>query len=264
MTGAGVPSHWAGMHRIWSFQGEPLRPPAASVARTLAEADATARGRVLALGVTPEFHTAFGDVTALDASAGMIATVWPGDDATHRAVQGDWATDIPSLGAFDLCVGDLSLSQLPAAKVGAVLRAVAGATRPGGRAVIRSVCPAPGDISEDTIRAHAAAPDFNFHGLRLMIALYLARTLGEEVPVRAIHDAFCRFFPDRAAFLAETGLPPDRMVLVDHYSASPVSWFVPTQAGLVARATAAGFRARIVPSGDYPFAPHLPLLVCEV
>lgn len=259
-TGA-VPSHWAGMHRIWSFQGEPLRPPAEAVARIVAAAGPAAAGRVLVLGVTPEFHAAFRDVTALDASAGMIATVWPGDTPTHRAVQGDWTQDIPTLGPFDLCVGDLSLSQLSGPAARRVLDAVAAALRPGGRVVIRTVCRPAAPVTEDAIRAHADAPGFNFHGLRLLIALHLAQASGAEVPVRAIHDSFCRLFPDRADFLRRTGLSPDRMILIDHYAASPLSWWVPSRDEVLDLARAAGLDARIAPSGTYPFAPDLPLLV---
>ncbi len=261
-TGA-VPSHWAGMHRIWSLQGEPLRPPAEAVARMVAAAGPAAAGRVLVLGVTPEFHAAFGNVTALDASPGMIATVWPGDTASHRAVAGDWSTDIPALGPFDLCLGDLSLSQLPVGTARQVLVAVAAALRPRGRLVLRAVCRPAAAVTEAAIRAHADAPGFSFHGLRLMIALHLAQSAGAEVPVRAIHDTFCRLFPDRTDFLRRTGLTPDRMILVDHYATSPLSWWVPSRDALLDLAREAGLQGRIVPSGDYPFAPDLPLLVAR-
>jgi SAM-dependent methyltransferase len=250
------------MHRIWSLQGEPLRPPAEAVARMVAAAGPAASGRALALGVTPEFHAAFANVTALDASPGMIATVWPGDTATHRAVAGDWVTDIPALGRFDLCLGDLSLSQLPADRARQVLGAVAGALRPRGRVVLRSVCRPDAPVTEAAIRAHADAPGFNFHGLRLMIALHLAQGAGAEVPVRAIHDSFCRLFPDREDFLRRTGLPPDRMILIDHYATSALSWWVPSRDELLELARGAGLEGRIAPSGDYPFAPDLPLFLC--
>ncbi|MCV2870419.1 class I SAM-dependent methyltransferase [Defluviimonas sp. WL0002] len=263
MTDPATTSHWAAMHRHWSLLGAPLRPPAEAVARMAAAAGDAARGRTLVLGVTPELHGAFDDVTALDANAGMIERVWPGNTERKRAVLGDWTTDIPGLGHFDLCVGDLSLSQLGAAAARQVVGAAARALRPGGRFVMRSMCSPEPEVTADAIIAYADAPGFNWHVLRLLIGLHLSQTVGPGFPVHAIHAVFTSLFPDRGDFLARTGLEPEALALVDHYAGSSLVWLVPDAAGLCTLAEGTGLRARLEPSGRYQAAEHLPILVLE-
>ena len=261
MTETNLPSHWADMHRLWTYLGAPLRPPAEAVKSAVDAAGKAAAGRTLVLGVTPEFHAALREVVALDAHPGMIAAVWPGDDDGHRAVLGNWMTDIPALGRFDLCLGDLALSQVKADDARRVIALVAAALNPGGRIVHRVIRRPEAPVTEAAIRALAEGPDFNFHGLRVTIGLRLSQTIGSTFPVAAIHDTFCRIFPDREDFLARTGLPRERLALVDHYARSTQTWYVPGAGELLSLAEGTGLSAVLEPSGDYPFARDLPLLV---
>jgi len=257
--------HWAGMHRIWALQGEPLRPPAEAVRRVVDLAGSCAAGRTLILGVTPEFHAAFDTVVGLDLHEGMIAVVWPGDTATKRAIRGDWLTDIPALGAFDLCVGDVSASQLPGLpEARRLYRAVGAALAPGGRLVMRTLCRPEAAVTEEVIRDSIRQPGFSFHALRILIGLHLAQVRGPSFPASAILEVFDRVFPDRADFLARTGLTAEMLVLVDHYATSVQGWYVPDRAETLAAAAETGLPVRLVPSGDYPMAEHMPTLVAGV
>lgn len=254
--------HWAGMHRLWALQGEPLRPPAQAVQRMVDLAGPCGAGRTLILGVTPELHAAFPQVIGLDLHEGMIAVVWPGDSETKRAVRGDWLTDIPALGAFDLCVGDLSASQLPGGGAARqLLGAACGALLPDGRLVMRVLCRPDAPVTEASIRASVLDPGFSFHALRVLIALHLSQRLGPVFPARAILDVFDSVFPDRAAFLAQTGIAAEVLGLVDHYAASAQSWYVPDRHESLALAAETGRPAWLASSGDYPMAEHMPILV---
>lgn len=254
--------HWAGMHRMWSLMGEPLRPPAQAVARMVSLAGDAAAGRVLVLGVTPEFHAAFGNIVALDLHAGMIAVVWPGDTQRKRAIQGDWMQDIAGLGTFDLCVGDLSASQLPGlAEARALYRTAGAALAPGGRLVMRMLCRPEVPVTEAAIHDSIGRPGFSFHALRVLIGLHLAQVNGPSFPASRILEVFDRIFPDRADFLARSGLPAEMLGLVDHYANSAQGWYVPDRAETLAAAAETGLPVRLEPSGDYPLAEHMPILV---
>ena len=92
----GVPNEpWAVFAARWARLGPPLRPCPEDVQRvqkawltSLPDGIPRRRIEVLSLGVTPELAlfpwAEQTSLRALDASAQMIRSVWPGDDANRR------------------------------------------------------------------------------------------------------------------------------------------------------------------------------------
>ena len=67
------------------------------------------------LGVTPEFHSVFEDLHAVDFNPKMIEQVWPGDTLIKRAHLGDWRTMEFEEDRFDAIIGDGALGLLGSA-----------------------------------------------------------------------------------------------------------------------------------------------------
>lgn len=67
------------------------------------------------LGVTPEFHSVFQDIHAVDFNPKMIEHVWPGDTLIKRAHLGDWRTMEFEEDRFDAIIGDGALGLLGSA-----------------------------------------------------------------------------------------------------------------------------------------------------
>ena len=93
----------------WNKLTPPLRPTM-EVAREMYKL--TPRGRTLLLGVTPEFHSVFEDLHAVDFNPKMIEHVWPGNTLIKRAHLGDWRTMDFEEDRFDAIIGDGALGLL--------------------------------------------------------------------------------------------------------------------------------------------------------
>jgi SAM-dependent methyltransferase len=226
-----------------------------------------ARTRALLLGATPQLSDIAGDVTAVEASAAVIATRWPGDTAHRRAIEGDWRAMQFAKATFDLCVGDIALNVLPSLDDAAsVLDRIAGFLAPGGRIAIRAVL-RPERRESVTAVFNAAfcreIAGFGAFKWRLMMAMAAERA---STHLR-VADALARFNEtvlDREAFSRQTGMARADVDAIDAYQGSSEIYCLPTSADLV---SALGSRLRLVeyrPSGTYELAERFPIAVMDL
>lgn len=96
---------WEELAARWSNYQPPLIPSERDVATYRAALDGR-DGHVLLLGVTPQLAGLGAQLTALDASAAMIAQVWPGDAPGRQALLGNWLHDLPADRHFTATITD--------------------------------------------------------------------------------------------------------------------------------------------------------------
>ena len=256
-------NHWDNYHRHWRLLDAPLRPMPETVDIFEREVG-LANADVLLLGVTPELAVLGRSMLAIDQSAAMISGVWAGDNASRRAMAGNWL-DLPVAGAsIEAVIGDGCLSAVASQAARNRLHGeIARVLKPGGRAAIR-VFAAP-ETTEDlaSIEAQVLAGAIeNFHALKWRIAM-ACTTGGPDfaIQVRMIRDTFDGLFPDRETLAARTGWSIASINTIDVYAGSDVSYSFATLAVLVDEASGWFGDVRVVPSGSYPLAERCPLLV---
>lgn len=219
-------------------------------------------GRRLLLGVTREIALATPDLTAVDWSAPMIATVWPGNTEGRRVIESDWMALPLADRSFGVALGDGSLNMLSWPDgYRALATELARVVAPGGRAVIRTFVAPDASESLETVAADALAARIDgFHALKWRVAMAARRAAGAvDISARAMWAAFETAFPDRAALAHATGWSLETIAEIDDYRDSPLSKSFPTAAELE-QAIPGG---RLVPCGDYPLAERSPLFVID-
>lgn len=252
---------WSDLHKRWARSAVPLRPHA-QVVENVARQIADVPGLTLLLGVTPEYAALDRPIVATDWSAAMIGSVWPGNTPQRQVVQADWC-DMPFAPAsFAAAIGDgaLAMTRWPDhyEQIVARLRDV---VRPGGKIVLRCFC------SPETPEALAALVDavmrgeaMGFHAFKWRLAHAVMHEEGaDNMPIRAVWDAFQRLFPDREALSRASGWSVQVISEIDDYEVSPLWKSFPTRAQLLALFPG----SRIAESGDYEMADRCPLLVIE-
>src|ERR1700676_5795204 len=119
-----VGPYWRSLAGAYPILDSPLRPSPedlkiiASAAETWRASNAGTPVRALLLGVTPSIATMNwpdgSRMFALDSSAAMVGSVWPGDvPGVRSAACGDWRAIPAPTSSFNLVVGDGSLNCLP-------------------------------------------------------------------------------------------------------------------------------------------------------
>ena len=258
-------NHWDNYHRHWMLLEAPLRPTPEIVAIFERELDLSGAD-VLLLGVTPELAVLGRSLLAVDQSAAMISGVWAGDNASRRAVTGNWL-DLPVAGAStEAIIGDGCLSAVASkADRNALHGEIARALKPGGRAAIRLFASPETTETLASIEVQVLAGAIeNFHALKWRIAM-ACTTGGPDfaIKVRTIRDTFDALYPDRDALAARTGWSRASIDTIDVYAGSDISYSFATLAILVDEARDWFNDVRVVPSGSYPLAERCPLLVLE-
>jgi len=256
-------NHWDNYHRHWKLLDAPLRPTAETVGIFDRELD-LGNADVLLLGVTPELAILGRSMLAIDQSATMISGVWAGDNASRRAMAGNWLSLPLEPASFDAIIGDGCLSAVDSSAARCALFAeIARVLKPGRRAAIRVF--ARPQTAEDLRGVEAlvlAGRIENFHALKWRIAM--ACTTDDcdfTIKVRTIRDTFDSLFPDRDVLAARTGWSMTSINTVDVYAGSDISYSFAPLAMLIDEASTWFGDVRVVPSGTYPLAERCPLLV---
>jgi SAM-dependent methyltransferase len=258
-------SHWNEYHRRWSRIGPPLRPNA-DVAAAFGQAIAGHDDHVLLLGVTQELTHLGKRLTAVDKNEGMIANVWPGDDARRHAQAANWMTLPFANETFTAVIGD-GAANFPSYPDGLrrFFAEMARVVVSGGvlalRVFARSEYPeAIGEIHEHVMRRGIGS----FHAFKWRLAMAVcARENDPNIAVTAIRDNVDRMFYDRGALAEATGWPMADIETIDAYKNSPDVYTFPT-IGQFKSAIPDTFRAiRAMDSGTYELADRCPLLVME-
>lgn len=256
-------NHWDNYHRHWKLLDAPLRPTAETVGIFDRELD-LGNADVLLLGVTPELAVLGRSMLAIDQSATMISGVWAGDNASRRAMAGNWLSLPVERASFDAVIGDGCLSAVDSrAARHALFAEIARVLKPGRRAAIRVF--AQPEAAEDLRGIEAlvlAGGVENFHALKWRIAMACTSDDCDfAIKVRTIRDTFDILFPDREILATRTGWSMTSINTVDVYAGSDISYSFATLAMLIDEANSWFGDVRIVPSGSYPLAERCPLLV---
>ena len=178
-------------------------------------------GRVLMMGVTPELHAAFTDITAFDRDEAMIKRVWPGNTLTRNVVQADWmnidysrSTNI--VGVIGDCalpmLGDLDKMRVFQSRcfdwlmTGGVFvqRIFERPTVPYTRADLQKIMNEPAKI--------------NFHAFKWMLCMVIAAESGYIVRDTDRLVLFNELCSDRDALCAATGWSRDAVDTMDLYA----------------------------------------------
>lgn len=262
-AGADGARAWEHFHeRVGRLQ--PPLAPHADVVRLIGDAIGGDDGHVLLLGMTSALFRLGRQLTAVDWSEHMIATLWPGDVPDRRALCADWRAMMPPPRRYSAVIGDGSLNTLPdlaaVASVGARLALVA----PGAQVALRCFLTPEPDAAEtlgDLARAARKGPLGGFHAFKWRLAMALCHEAGDaSIAVTAIVDAFDRLFPDRAALARSSGWSEAAIAEIDAYRDSAARYCFPTAGELLAVLDHPR-GARFLSSGRYELAERCPLLV---
>jgi SAM-dependent methyltransferase len=253
---------WANLFRTWDLIKAPLRPHPDVVDVLKRELD-TDRAEMALLGVTPELARLGKSLIAIDANPHMIAALWIGDDATRKAVVGNWLDlPLPDKG-LDAIVGDGCLSAVTSeAQRLQCLKEMARVLRPGGCAGIRLFARPTKTEPLDAIKADALAGRIK---ALAEIVLRIALSLPVAAPdyglkMSAVLDAINELFGDRRELMAAGGWQPDAFSFIDLYKGSDTICCWLNEDIHVAEASRYFADVRLVPSGNYPVADRCPIL----
>ncbi len=254
-------NHWARYHQHWQRLRPPLRPSAEVVAAITELSQG--RSPCALLGVTPELAGLAGDWTALDRDPNMIAALWPGDQATRRAMLGDWLNFPEALNELELVVGDGALNVLPDALAHrALLRELQRVLAPNGRAVLRvflrpAAPQAPGVVVETASRS------LSFHGFKWRLAMALcAERQTMSLPVCELLGAFHARVADPAPWMQRHGWDPADLASISVYAESAEIYSFPSRAELEA-SVPSGLRLRWLKVAGYELAARCPLAILD-
>jgi SAM-dependent methyltransferase len=269
---ATLPSEPWAMHAArWQKLGPPLRPCAEDLQRLQETwwrslpASKPPRGiDLLSLGVTPEvalFPWAKEvRVHAVDASAEMIRTVWPGDGPQRKAVLGDWLRTPFADATFDLIVCDAGLVQLVGSESVAVLgNELLRLLKEEGRVVMRHFArPVPAETEGSICAAVEAGQVQGFHELKLQLLMMLeAQTPLHGVRLGDAWNCFERLFPDRGSLAGRLAWDGETIATIDAYRGREARYSFLSLAELAEAFPA--FRLVPGPAGHYPLAECCPV-----
>ena len=180
-------------------------------------------GQALLLGVTPEIADIAWDpplqLLAIDRSAAMIQSIWPGDTARRGARVGDWLTLAPPNGGFELIIGDgvLTLFEYPEgyAVLGAALSRL---LRPGGLLAVRVFCRVePSETVSDVMLALWTGRIGSFHAFKWRLAMALQGDATRGVQLANIWSCFVEQAGSVQALAERTGFPEPEVATIEGY-----------------------------------------------
>ncbi len=254
---------WQEFHRRWARLKPPLRPNA-QVVEALHHALEGKLSHVLLLGVTPELANIGISTVALDKSANMIASVWPGDTQSRRSILCDWL-NMPIQPQFSAVLGDGSLNVISHEEYPVLFEKLNFTLLPDARIAIRvfitpDECETVAELRERTLRG----PSGGFHAFKWRLAMAIAAERGNpSTPTALIHKVFEHEFPDRTVLARATGWPEDEIGEIDAYADSSNVYSFPTRQELTKRLPKEFKQVRFLTSGSYELAERCPIFVAE-
>ncbi|MDR3401135.1 MAG: class I SAM-dependent methyltransferase [Chthoniobacter sp.] len=262
---------WSTFASAWNRLGPPLRPCPEDLQRLHQAWTQSLPGgiparhlEILSLGVTPEIAlypwAADIHLTAIDASEGMIRSVWPGDAPNRRAVRGNWLEMPFPDASFDLILTDTGLAQVASTgKLPAAARELRRVLRPDGRAAMRHFArPSPPESLDAIVHAASSGHLHNFHELKLRLLMAVeAENSGTAVRLADVYDRFQRLFPDRPLLARQLGCDLDIISTIDAYRERNTLYAFPSLAELAVVFDT--FRLEPGPAGQYPAAGICPV-----
>ena len=259
MQGIGL-NHWQRYGARWSQVRPPLRPNA-QVVGLMRALVGDEPGRALLLGVTPELATLFPTLDAVDKNPEVVASQWPGDSGSRRAIVADWLEFPAPRETYAVIAGDGSLNNAAsAAMMHALIAHVHELLTPGGLFICRVFERPRTTFSEHDLQAAMAGRDgVNFHAFKWMMAMHLAEQHGMTVRVADILALFERLCVDRSALADRTGWALAEIDTIDVYRGSAIRYVFPNRTELIA-AFPEDCLLDFIPTSDYDLAACCPIL----
>lgn len=218
---------------------------------------------VLMLGATPQYARLGERLIALDGTAKMISDYWRQENATRRAILGDWLSTPFRESEFTAVIGDGSLTSV-ADGLPALFPEARRILEPGGVLAIRCFCaPEPAETIDDIIDGFAT-PDANPLCLRMRMAMAMAsREPNYVFPIRELATLFDKLFPDRKALAEKTGWPRDEIDRIDGMRSATYCVGFPPRSMLGDMAAQIFTHVEFAESEGYPLAELCPVLVLK-
>lgn len=209
-------STWPKHSVNWNKLGPPMRPTPAVVKIFK---DLAGDGRVLMMGVTPELHTAFVDVIAVDRDENMISNVWPGDTLTRQVLQSDWMKMEWESNRFSAVVGDCALPMLSTIEnMTEFQQRCFDWIKPGGVFVQRLFERPTEDYTWDQLVDMVSKPaDINFHAFKWVACMSLAAEVGYKISDPVRFEYLNKLCADRTAVCEATGWSREAVDTIDMY-----------------------------------------------
>ncbi len=254
------PQTWSRFHERWAGLKPPLRPNH-EVVKAFAQQLSEHKEQVLLLGVTPELSALGTFTTALERHREMIDFVWPGDNDSRKAVQGNWLSPEFPPQQFSAIIGDGILSCLPYSTYPLFFEQMRPILQTDGVMLIRLyLSPDQGQSLEQLRSDTLARKNKHFHAFKWQLGMALMYETGRpDVPVATIHQVFERTFPDRSVLSKATGWSLDEIAEIDAYDKADYVFSFPTLAQLLS-VVPVGWETEIIPVGKYPLAERCPML----
>lgn len=257
-------NHWDNIARQWNKLASPLRPchEDVGIIRQFLEPDG---GLCLLLGVTPEFTSLPINLVAMDNSAAMIGALWPGYQAGHNIVRGDWL-DMPfAANSFDTIIGDGSLTLLLyPLQYERLFDQLNRTLKPGGKILFRLfVSPEQGETCADVCHEALSGRIGSFHAFKWRLSMAVAaESQSPNISVADTHAAFSRLLPDRKQLAKATGWSHEDISTIDAYCGSTARYSYPTLSQL-RLALPQCFKETGLMYGSYELAERCPILALE-
>lgn len=256
MTGEG--DGWGSLAEHYAALGAPYVPPPAVVSQ-IAALSAHLGGAALLLGVTPSFASLPGPLTACDLDPGVVATIWPGDTASHRALVANWqAMPFPDA-SFRRIFGDGSLNCL--AEIDQIALVLAECNRllePGGEITMRLF--ARPEHPESLAALAASRRKMALGEWRWRIASGIAAAPDYRVALPEITQAAAKTFGGLAEFYAAAGFSQREIAFTERTRTLTSAYLVPPRQIFLDQAAKAGFQGRFLETSGYPCAEDFPIL----
>ena len=251
---------WHKHSESWNKLHSPFRPAPSDVAhyRSL-----IGEGRVMMMGVTPELHAAFTDITAFDRDEAMIAKIWPGNTLTRKVIKADWLRiEYFRSPGFDAVLGDCALPMLgDLDRMRLFQSRCYDWLKPGGVFVQRLMeRPATPYTRADLLDIMSRPAKINFHAFKWMLCMVIAAESGYVVRDTDRLVLFNELCSDRDALCAATGWNRDAVDTMDLYAGGEYAVAFCSREEILSTIPEGAADIQFVNMTDYDLAENCPIM----